>query len=120
MAALMTAAHRVWLWWDDDRRLRRLLLVVDLGLIAFWLYSVEYILHHPAAKGSDGFEVFLVVPMTAIALLFSLPALLLAIPRRTLRASTWVTAMALLMNVFAGTSVLWNSGLGRGAYWPIW
>lgn len=110
----------VWRWWRDDRRLRRVLLVVDLGLVAFWVYSVEYILHHPAARGSDGFEVFLVVPMTGVVLFLSLPALLLVISNRTLRVGPWVTAMAVLANVFVGVGVLWNSGLGRGPYWPLW
>ena len=106
--------------WRDDGLLRRALLGVDLGLIGFWIYSVAYIIHHPAAKGSDGFEIVLVVPMTLIALFGSLPALLLLIGRRTLRPGAYVTLVAIAFNGVVGTSVLWNSGLRHGAFWPLW
>lgn len=106
--------------WQDDRRHRRRLLIVNAGLIAFWAYSIAYILHHPAEKGSDGFEVFLTVPMTAIALFFTVPALLFLIWRRTIKFSAPVTLAAIAMNVLFGSDILWNSGLGRGVFWPIW
>lgn len=106
--------------WHDDRRLRRLLLVVDAGLIYFWVYSVVYVFEHPAEKGSDGFEVFLAVPMTLIALCLSFPAQLLVVWNRTLRISAWISAAAIVANTVIGGDVLWNSGLGRGPFWPIW
>ncbi|GJE58838.1 hypothetical protein [Methylobacterium trifolii] len=106
--------------WQDDRRLRHLLLVVDIGLLIFWFYAVEYIIHHPAAKGSDGFEIFLAVPMTLIVLCLSLPALLLLISNRTLKFGPPITLAAIVANVLIGSDVLWNSGLGRGTFWPLW
>lgn len=107
-------------FWQENRRLRRFLLIIDVGLIAFWVYSVEYIFHHPAEKGSDGFEIFLVVPMTLIALVFSLPALLLLISNRTLKFAPPVTLSAVVINILFGSEVLWNSGLRRGNFWPLW
>ena len=75
--------------WKDNGRLRRLLLVIDVGLIAFWVYSVIYINDHPAEQHSDGFEILAAVPMTLIALCLSLPALLLLIWNRTLEPALW-------------------------------
>ena len=106
--------------WRDDRRLRHRLLIIEFCLFAFWFYSVAYIFNHPAAKGSDGFEVFLIVPMTGIAMFLSLPALLLLISNRTLRTSAGVALAAIIANVLIGSNVLWNSGLGRGTFWPLW
>ena len=108
------------LLWQDHKRLRRCLLIGDFGLIAFWLYSVEYIIHHPAEKGSDGFEIFLAVPMTLIVLFLSLPALLLLISNRTIQISAPVTLAALVAKVLVGSDVLWNSGLERGTFSPLW
>jgi O-antigen ligase len=99
--------------WKDNGRLRRLLLVIDVGLIAFWVYSVIYINDHPAEQHSDGFEILAAVPMTLIALCLSLPALLLLIWNRTLRASALVTLAAIAMNVWYWSSVLRFAGLGR-------
>ena len=101
--------------WRDDRRFRLTLLVVDAGLIAFWVYSVIYIMDHPAEKGSDGFEILAAVPMTGIALFLSFPALLLLIWKRTLRIGAWVTLAAIVMNVWCWTYILLYAGLGR--YW---
>jgi len=99
--------------WRDDRRLRRLLLIIDLGLLAFWFYSVIYIIDHPAEKHSDGFEILAAIPMTGIALFLSLPALLLLIWRRTLRIGALFTLAALLTNILCWVSVLNGAGLGR-------
>jgi O-antigen ligase len=99
--------------WQDNRRLRRLLLVIDVGLVAFWVYSVIYISDHPAEQHSDGFEILAAIPMTLIALCLSLPALLLLIWNRTLRTSALVTLAAIAMNVWYWSSVLRFAGLGR-------
>jgi len=99
--------------WQDNRRLRLLLLVIDVGLIAFWVYSVIYISDHPAEQHSDGFEILAAVPMTGIALCLSLPALLLLIWNRTLRTSALVTLAAIVMNVWYWSIVLRLAGLGR-------
>ena len=115
----MTTEKRKW-FWQEDRRLRRFLLIVDVGLIAFWVYSVEYIIHHPVEKGSDGFEIFLAVPMTVIALCLNFPALLLLISNRTLKFAPPITLAAVVANVLFGSEILWNSGLRRGAFWPLW
>ena len=99
--------------WQDNGRLRRLLLVIDVGLIAFWVYSVIYISDHPAEQHSDGFEILAAIPMTLIALCLSLPALVLLIWNRTLRISALVTLAAIAMNVWYWSSVLRFAGLGR-------
>ena len=112
--------RRAWRWQEDDGRLRRTLLVVDLGLIAFWVYSVAYILEHPAARGSDGFEFLLAIPVTLIAVFLSLPALLLLISNQTLRVGACVTLIAIVANGLIGSNVLWNSGLRHGPLWPLW
>jgi hypothetical protein len=106
--------------WKDDRRRRRPLLIVNGGLVAFWIYSAEYVIHHPAAKGSDGFEVFMVIPVTFIAVFLTLPAVFLLISRRTIKLSAPVTLMAIVMNVLCGGDILWNSGLTRDPLWPLW
>lgn len=106
--------------WRDDRRLRRRLLIIDGFLFAFWFYSCAYILDHPAERGSDGFEVLLMIPMTGIAIVLSLPATLLLISKRTLRVGAAVTLVAIVADVLIGPNVLWNSGLGRGTLWPLW
>ena len=108
----MTAAWVKSLW-RDDRRLRRRLLVIDVGLFAFWPYLVAFIFAHPAAKGSDGFEVIAVVPATLIALCLSVPALLLSISNRTLRFGVWVTLAAAVTNACFFIDLRWNCGLVR-------
>ncbi|HKG84649.1 MAG TPA: hypothetical protein VKB16_16055 [Beijerinckiaceae bacterium] len=99
--------------WEDGRRLRRLLLLVDVGLIAFWPYLIAWVIAHPAEKGSDGFEVFAVIPVTLIALFLSLPALLLLVSNRTLRIGAWVTLAAIATNILFFSNLRSNSLLVR-------
>lgn len=99
--------------WRDNRRLRRLLVIVDAGLIAFWPYLIAFIIAHPAAKGSDGFEIISVIPATLIVLCLSLPALLLLLSDRTIRTGAAVTLAAIVTNVLFFSDLRWNSGLIR-------
>ena len=82
-------------------------------MIAFWPYLIAFIIGHPAAKGSDGFEIVAVVQATLVALGLSLPAVLLLVSNRTLRIVAMVTLAAIVANVLFYADVRWNSGLVR-------
>lgn len=99
------------LLWQDERRLRRPLLIIGIGLVACWFYLIAYIFAHPAAKGSDGFEIIAVIPATLIALCLSLPALLLLISNKTVRISLLVMIAAIVLNAWLLIDLGWNSGL---------
>lgn len=97
------------------RHLRRYLIPISVSLVGFWIFSVIYIIDHPADKGSDGFEFLAAIPFTGIAFLFSLPALLLSFWRQTVYIGALLAALAVGLNGLYCYAYL-TSG-GHGSEW---
>jgi hypothetical protein len=64
-------------------RLRLATMALVVAELLFWAYTFYYIGRHPKLNGT-GLEIIAMIPMTAIALFLTLPALLLTFVRRAL------------------------------------
>jgi hypothetical protein len=91
----------------ERRRLRLATLAIIAAEVMFWLYTIYFIKRHTELNGT-GLEVIAMIPMTAIALFLTLPALSLSFVKRAL----W---LAFGLAILAGVAdiAIWGRMVGE-------